>query len=114
MTDRNRLGEETSPYLLQHKDNPVHWQPWSPDTLAAAKTENKFADLAYRMSGAGMPIIEESVAWIDCDLHAVHEAGDHFIVLGRVHALDAEHAKRPLLFFQGGYGQFSPMATSAG
>ena len=27
--DRNRLGEETSPYLLQHKDNPVHWQAWS-------------------------------------------------------------------------------------
>ncbi len=24
--DRNRLGDETSPYLLQHKDNPVHWQ----------------------------------------------------------------------------------------
>jgi uncharacterized protein YyaL (SSP411 family) len=41
MTDRNRLGEETSPYLLQHKDNPVHWQPWSPETLAAAKAENK-------------------------------------------------------------------------
>jgi uncharacterized protein YyaL (SSP411 family) len=39
--DRNRLGEETSPYLLQHKDNPVHWQPWSPETLAAAKAENK-------------------------------------------------------------------------
>jgi hypothetical protein len=41
MTDRNRLGEETSPYLLQHKDNPVHWQPWSTETLAAAKAENK-------------------------------------------------------------------------
>jgi hypothetical protein len=35
--DRNRLGEETSPYLLQHKDNPVHWQPWGAETLAAAK-----------------------------------------------------------------------------
>ena len=29
--DQNRLGEETSPYLLQHKDNPVHWQAWSAD-----------------------------------------------------------------------------------
>jgi len=35
--DRNRLGEETSPYLLQHKDNPVHWQPWGAEALAAAK-----------------------------------------------------------------------------
>jgi uncharacterized protein len=39
--DRNRLGEETSPYLLQHKDNPVHWQPWGSETLAAAKAEDK-------------------------------------------------------------------------
>jgi uncharacterized protein len=39
--DRNRLGEETSPYLLQHKDNPVHWQPWGDAMLAAAKTADK-------------------------------------------------------------------------
>src|SRR5215471_19341804 len=39
--DRNRLADETSPYLLQHKDNPVHWQPWSGETLAAAKAADK-------------------------------------------------------------------------
>jgi len=39
--DRNRLGEETSPYLLQHRDNPVHWQSWSETTLAAAKAADK-------------------------------------------------------------------------
>src|SRR5215813_7706732 len=39
--DRNRLGEETSPYLLQHKDNPVHWQAWGPEALGAAKAANK-------------------------------------------------------------------------
>jgi len=38
---KNRLGEETSPYLLQHKDNPVHWQAWSAETLAAAKAADK-------------------------------------------------------------------------
>ncbi|HEX3538770.1 MAG TPA: DUF255 domain-containing protein, partial [Stellaceae bacterium] len=38
---KNRLGAETSPYLLQHKDNPVHWQPCGPDVLAAAKAEDK-------------------------------------------------------------------------
>jgi uncharacterized protein YyaL (SSP411 family) len=41
MTERNRLAEETSPYLLQHKDNPVHWQGWSAETLAAAKAADK-------------------------------------------------------------------------
>ena len=34
---RNLLGEETSPYLLQHARNPVHWRPWGPEALAEAK-----------------------------------------------------------------------------
>src|SRR4249920_2327174 len=38
---RNMLDQETSPYLLQHKDNPVHWQAWSAETLAAAKAADK-------------------------------------------------------------------------
>lgn len=38
---RNALDQETSPYLLQHKDNPVHWQPWSEEVLAQAQRENK-------------------------------------------------------------------------
>ena len=38
---RNRLAEETSPYLLQHKDNPVHWWAWGPEALAEAKATGK-------------------------------------------------------------------------
>ena len=75
----------------------------------AARMEDKFADVSHRLSGAGLPILDNVVAWIDCTLHAVHEAGDHYIVLGEVHALDIERPARPLLFFQGGYGQFSPL-----
>jgi uncharacterized protein YyaL (SSP411 family) len=37
----NRLAEETSPYLQQHKDNPVHWRAWGADALADAKREDK-------------------------------------------------------------------------
>ena len=37
----NRLAHETSPYLLQHKHNPVDWWPWGPDALAEAKRSNK-------------------------------------------------------------------------
>ncbi len=33
----NLLSKETSPYLLQHRDNPVAWRPWGPDALAAAR-----------------------------------------------------------------------------
>jgi uncharacterized protein YyaL (SSP411 family) len=37
----NRLAFEKSPYLLQHKDNPVDWHPWGPEAFARAKAENK-------------------------------------------------------------------------
>jgi len=39
--DGNRLGRETSPYLLQHKDNPVHWRPWGEAALAEARATAK-------------------------------------------------------------------------
>ncbi|MBX3520011.1 MAG: thioredoxin domain-containing protein [Xanthobacteraceae bacterium] len=38
---QNRLANETSPYLIQHKDNPVHWWPWSPEAFAEARRANK-------------------------------------------------------------------------
>ena len=52
MTDplrRNRLAEEGSPYLTQHKDNPVNWQPWDETALEAAKAQNKpiFLSIGY-------------------------------------------------------------------
>ena len=37
----NRLADETSPYLLQHKDNPVDWYPWGEEALARARREDK-------------------------------------------------------------------------
>ena len=38
---RNFLAQETSPYLLQHAENPVHWRPWGEEALAAARREKK-------------------------------------------------------------------------
>ena len=38
---RNRLASETSPYLLQHADNPVHWYPWGREALDRAAKEDK-------------------------------------------------------------------------
>ena len=38
---RNRLAAETSPYLLQHADNPVDWYPWGPEALERARAEDK-------------------------------------------------------------------------
>jgi hypothetical protein len=45
----NRLAAEKSPYLLQHKDNPVHWYPWGEDAFAAARSADKpiFLSIGY-------------------------------------------------------------------
>src|SRR5215203_4179415 len=40
-THENRLARETSPYLLQHKHNPVDWWPWGPEALAEAERSGK-------------------------------------------------------------------------
>ena len=38
---RNLLDQESSPYLLQHKDNPVHWRAWGEEALAEAQSTGK-------------------------------------------------------------------------
>lgn len=45
----NALADENSPYLLQHKDNPVQWRPWGEEALALAKSEDKpiFLSIGY-------------------------------------------------------------------
>jgi 3-hydroxy-9,10-secoandrosta-1,3,5(10)-triene-9,17-dione monooxygenase reductase component len=73
----------------------------------ASKAADKFEGLSYRLSASGSPIIDAAIAWIDCDIHAVHEAGDHYIVLGLVNGLEHRPSEGPLLFFQGKYGRFS-------
>lgn len=59
----------------------------------------------------GSPVIDSSIAWIDCAIEGVIEAGDHHFVLGRV--LELEHIEpesepNPLLFFKGQLGRFTP------
>ena len=41
MPQVNRLAGETSPYLRQHRDNPVDWHPWGDEAFAQARAEDK-------------------------------------------------------------------------
>jgi 3-hydroxy-9,10-secoandrosta-1,3,5(10)-triene-9,17-dione monooxygenase reductase component len=51
----------------------------------------------------GSPVLAGTLGHVDCAVHAVHEAGDHYIVVGRVLGLHATEAPHPLLFFEGRY-----------
>lgn len=81
--------------------------------VLSTKSEDKFNALKFRLSDGGLPILGDVVAWVDCDLHSIEEAGDHFIVLGLVKQLAIESGGPPLLFWQGGYGQFNALEAVA-
>lgn len=77
----------------------------------ASKAFDKFENINYRLSNNGLPIIDDVLAWIDCTIYAVHEAGDHYIAVGEVASLSVERDATPLIFCQGSYGDFNSTAS---
>jgi len=68
---------------------------------------DKFAGVAWSPSPSG-PILDDALTWVGCEVEAVHESGDHFLVTGRVTALGPSRAGRPLLFYRGRYAATDP------
>jgi len=76
-------------------------------TRMATKADEKFDGVRWSPSKSGAPLIEGVLGHVDCTIHAVHEAGDHYAVIGRVQELELGDQDAPLLFYQGGYGGFT-------
>jgi 3-hydroxy-9,10-secoandrosta-1,3,5(10)-triene-9,17-dione monooxygenase reductase component len=51
----------------------------------------------------GVPVLDEALAWLACDLEALHPAGDHTIGVGRVTHLDVDPGGEPLVYFRGDF-----------
>ena len=73
----------------------------------ASKEVDKFASIGWEPSPSGSPRITDAMAWIDCEVEAVHDAGDHEIAIGRVTALAVQDERHPLVFFRGGYSSLA-------
>ena len=69
----------------------------------ASKRPDKFLDLAHGQSPSGQPVFDEALAWIDCVIERIEDIGDHWLVVGRVEALDLCGRDTPLLFHRGSY-----------
>lgn len=69
----------------------------------ASKTDDRFADAAWTTGETGMPILDNSLVSFECEQHALHEAGDHFLLIGHVQRAQFEPHRDPLLFFRGKY-----------
>jgi 3-hydroxy-9,10-secoandrosta-1,3,5(10)-triene-9,17-dione monooxygenase reductase component len=72
----------------------------------ARKGEDRFKGVAWHERSRG-PALDDAVAWLDCEIDAEHDAGDHTIVVARVLGIDATPELGPLVFFRGRYGTFA-------
>ena len=78
------------------------------NTMASRGTD-KFAGVPWTPTAkTGSPLLDGALGFVDCAIHAVHEAGDHYVVIGRVLELGEGHDHDPLLFFQGQYRSTDP------
>src|SRR3954452_20765279 len=108
-------GSRTLPVVRQARRFAVNVLHAGQEDLArvfASKrvAEEKFTAVTHTVAH-GVPVLDDALAWIACDLHALHEAGDHTIGTGRITHLSADDApgagNDPLLFFRGGFSRIA-------
>ena len=75
-----------------------------------SREPDKFAGVDWHPSKLGSPVLDNSLAHIDCTVHSVHDGGDHFVVFGSVQSLSEvpKVKPRPLLFYRGEYTGIEP------
>ncbi len=71
----------------------------------------KFAGVPWSPSPSGAPVLDGVLTWVGCAVETVQEAGDHYVVVGRVTELGACHRGRPLLFYRGRYSETESAAA---
>jgi flavin reductase (DIM6/NTAB) family NADH-FMN oxidoreductase RutF len=69
----------------------------------AGKGRDRFADTAWEPGETGVPVLKGSLSSFECEQQAVHDGGDHFILIGRVVRASFEPRRDPLLYFRGKY-----------
>lgn len=75
--------------------------------FAKKGVDDRFSDVAWHPGITGSPILDDAIAWIDCETEVVHTVGDHYFVVGRVLAMShAEDDPKPLLFYRGKLGGY--------
>jgi flavin reductase (DIM6/NTAB) family NADH-FMN oxidoreductase RutF len=79
----------------------------------ASRAGDRFAGLSWRAGEDGAVFLDGSSAWLDCVIEREVPAGDHDIVLLRVHDLDADHATPPLVFHASRYRRLDAVVPAA-
>ena len=72
----------------------------------AASGADKFAGVGWSTAATGAPVLDGGLAFVDCHLEHVHDAGDHELVIGRVLDMGVG-VGAPLLYYRSGFGEFT-------
>jgi len=83
--------------------NVLHIGQQPVSTRFASRVEDRFAATPWESWSTGAPIISGSLASFECERHAIHDGGDHQILVGRVIRVRFEPRRDPLLYFRGKY-----------
>lgn len=73
---------------------------------AFSRPKDAFGSVTWAMSAAGTPEIQGCLARFECDTYAIHDAGDHVIILGQVRHV-SQATGEPLVFHSGQFGRFT-------
>jgi 3-hydroxy-9,10-secoandrosta-1,3,5(10)-triene-9,17-dione monooxygenase reductase component len=73
------------------------------------KGEDPWERVGWASGATGSPILDGVIAFIDCTLHQVVDAGDHWMVIGEVVDMGQRDDGGPLLFLGGGYGRYEAL-----
>lgn len=85
--------------ILQNDQIPISNQ-FANNRLDAGE---RFKGILYTLGKTGSPLLTATLGWLDCELHAHHDGGDHLIFVGKVVDILQTDAKNPLLYYGGGY-----------
>jgi 3-hydroxy-9,10-secoandrosta-1,3,5(10)-triene-9,17-dione monooxygenase reductase component len=89
--------------ILSHTQRPVS------ESFGSSKPD-RWNGIPWARTRHGNPVIEDTLVWLDCELHEEYEVGDHAIVIGKLREMatpSPSAAKAPLLYFKGKYRYLS-------
>ncbi|GAB2715186.1 flavin reductase family protein [Streptomyces bullii] len=72
-------------------------------TRLATSGDDKFHGVRWTTTPAGTPVLEGAIGWLECSVEAEYPAGDHEVIISRVHRLSSREDGAPLVFYRGSY-----------
>ncbi|AZU56861.1 flavin reductase [Ralstonia pseudosolanacearum] len=114
------LGTQANSFPLFHRGSHYVINVLSASQLDLCKRfatlkGDRFANVDYRLSPTGLPILAQSLAWFECHNRSRYDEGDHVIFVGEVERCGVLNARgAPLVFHRGAFSSLAPIGDQPG